>query len=111
MFRGFASSTAGLDLFESLTASGEFGEDRVDGGGPDEGFGACVPSSQEILDRGSEISDAKKGIAADALVGQLGEPTLNEVEPTATGGNVMDCLLYTSPSPRDRQKSRMPSSA
>ena len=24
---------------------------------------------------------------------------------------VDDCLLYTSPSPRDRQKSRMPSSA
>ena len=24
---------------------------------------------------------------------------------------VADCLLYTSPSPRDRQKSRMPSSA
>ena len=27
------------------------------------------------------------------------------------GGQVDDCLLYTSPSPRDRQKSRMPSSA
>ena len=26
-------------------------------------------------------------------------------------GNVEACLLYTSPSPRDRQKSRMPSSA
>ena len=25
--------------------------------------------------------------------------------------NPQDCLLYTSPSPRDRQKSRMPSSA
>ena len=25
--------------------------------------------------------------------------------------HVKDCLLYTSPSPRDRQKSRMPSSA
>ena len=25
--------------------------------------------------------------------------------------SVEDCLLYTSPSPRDRQKSRMPSSA
>ena len=25
--------------------------------------------------------------------------------------SVGDCLLYTSPSPRDRQKSRMPSSA
>ena len=26
-------------------------------------------------------------------------------------GRVLTCLLYTSPSPRDRQKSRMPSSA
>ena len=26
-------------------------------------------------------------------------------------GEVLPCLLYTSPSPRDRQKSRMPSSA
>ena len=26
-------------------------------------------------------------------------------------GNIIACLLYTSPSPRDRQKSRMPSSA
>ena len=29
----------------------------------------------------------------------------------ATGGTFTTCLLYTSPSPRDRQKSRMPSSA
>ena len=28
-----------------------------------------------------------------------------------TGGRAICCLLYTSPSPRDRQKSRMPSSA
>src|SRR5665213_4394381 len=27
------------------------------------------------------------------------------------GGQLHSCLLYTSPSPRDRQKSRMPSSA
>ena len=27
------------------------------------------------------------------------------------GAQPTDCLLYTSPSPRDRQKSRMPSSA
>ena len=34
---------------------------------------------------------------------------------TQTGGtaanSLLSCLLYTSPSPRDRQKSRMPSSA
>ena len=29
----------------------------------------------------------------------------------ASSGRLSDCLLYTSPSPRDRQKSRMPSSA
>ena len=32
-----------------------------------------------------------------------------ETTPAAEDGG--DCLLYTSPSPRDRQKSRMPSSA
>ena len=35
-------------------------------------------------------------------------------DPTADSlhvGHFMACLLYTSPSPRDRQKSRMPSSA
>ena len=30
---------------------------------------------------------------------------------TKTNQNIYSCLLYTSPSPRDRQKSRMPSSA
>ena len=31
--------------------------------------------------------------------------------PGSTAGLTTICLLYTSPSPRDRQKSRMPSSA
>ena len=30
---------------------------------------------------------------------------------TSISGELCNCLLYTSPSPRDRQKSRMPSSA
>ena len=33
------------------------------------------------------------------------------VDETLKGGKWNNCLLYTSPSPRDRQKSRMPSSA
>ena len=32
-------------------------------------------------------------------------------ESTQQVSQIMNCLLYTSPSPRDRQKSRMPSSA
>ena len=35
----------------------------------------------------------------------------NEVELYNMGPSDYGCLLYTSPSPRDRQKSRMPSSA
>ena len=34
-----------------------------------------------------------------------------ETELLKNGINITSCLLYTSPSPRDRQKSRMPSSA
>ena len=35
----------------------------------------------------------------------------NTAYPKYTVGQKVLCLLYTSPSPRDRQKSRMPSSA
>ena len=34
-----------------------------------------------------------------------------EMYGTTTGDKVRFCLLYTSPSPRDRTRSRMPSSA
>ena len=35
----------------------------------------------------------------------------NQIQGLFLGGSLWCCLLYTSPSPRDRQKSRMPSSA
>ena len=44
----------------------------------------------------------------------LAAPLVSSVTPTrgsGGGGTLITCLLYTSPSPRDRQKSRMPSSA
>ena len=40
------------------------------------------------------------------------EGRIKEIEAIISLADVIDpCLLYTSPSPRDRQKSRMPSSA
>ena len=53
--------------------------------------------------------DHGKTTLVDALLSQSGIFRDNEVIPTC----VMDsnCLLYTSPSPRDRTRSRMPSSA
>ena len=55
-----------------------------------------------------------------AKVIRIGSPDLGTAGKPSPGGSVfavlqankwLDCLLYTSPSPRDRQKSRMPSSA
>ena len=47
--------------------------------------------------------DVPVGIAKVALTVDASDEMLNAM--------LDDCLLYTSPSPRDRQKSRMPSSA
>src|SRR5678809_980689 len=44
--------------------------------------------------------------AADSLAGVAALDNLGLPE---SGDGISDCLLYTSPSPRDRQKSRMPS--
>ena len=39
------------------------------------------------------------------------QPTEEQLKQLRIGANLYDCLLYTSPSPRDRTRSRMPSSA
>ena len=39
------------------------------------------------------------------------KPTLKSIRSLLKSSKINFCLLYTSPSPRDRQKSRMPSSA
>ena len=45
------------------------------------------------------------------IVGIVEVCALYHPDPTDASGRFGICLLYTSPSPRDRQKSRMPSSA
>ena len=51
-------------------------------------------------------------LCAAKLIGALQNPSVRpSVRPSAIYYGNSTCLLYTSPSPRDRQKSRMPSSA
>ena len=61
-----------------------------------------------MSDANNNIEAAKAAAAADA------EDTLKQARTSGfkrPGSSSGTCLLYTSPSPRDRQKSRMPSSA
>ena len=57
--------------------------------------------------------DSPSALAAvadlDRLIGQFAEQMKDALSENEAGNEI--CLLYTSPSPRDRQKSRMPSSA
>jgi hypothetical protein len=43
-----------------LAATGEFGDDGIDGSGLDEWLGFFVTSSQKFFDRGDEVMDAKE---------------------------------------------------
>ena len=97
------------------------------------GEGARWDSSTSILtvyvrDNGQYDADPTPGIVRDP--GSIADSTADETPPDAplitsnislttdsaptiegTAESASTCLLYTSPSPRDRQKSRMPSSA
>ena len=50
-------------------------------------------------------------IASGAMLGQDQPVILQLLEITPAMGALEGCLLYTSPSPRDKRQSRMPSSA
>ena len=58
-----------------------------------------ITTGSVITPSGSATSETITGIPSDAVKVEL------------LFYNIKGCLLYTSPSPRDRQKSRMPSSA
>ena len=45
------------------------------------------------------------------LIAQTGRPALVLAHNKTLAAQLCNCLLYTSPSPRDRTRSRMPSSA
>ena len=61
-----------------------------------------------------EVMDDLRAFGVPVLILSGGEPLLREdIYDISRRAKCMGfyCLLYTSPSPRDRQKSRMPSSA
>ena len=67
---------------------------------PRDGFVAMVSDTESVLDSSGNIN-------LDAAIMEGFFPFIL----LALSMGFLSCLLYTSPSPRDRQKSRMPSSA
>ena len=61
--------------------------------------------------RGSNIARTISYACIILLIVTIPVMLISTNEPGSTFGGVFICLLYTSPSPRDRTRSRMPSSA
>ena len=62
------------------------------------------PTTRHLIHLGTETTIGTAATQDDMFIRFSEDENINGYTPRA-------CLLYTSPSPRDRQKSRMPSSA
>jgi len=102
-----------VEIDKSLTLKGaQAGVDARNRSGPetiiepDEGPGISIITDEDqwVVVDGLTVRNAEHGIATP-------EPTMAD-DITIRNVRVLNpCLLYTSPSPRDRTRSRMPSSA
>ena len=72
---------------------------------------AKVIKAKVIMQSVSESNGIDKNNLIKVKEDQFIEEFLPQVVCTSSNCEVIDCLLYTSPSPRDRTRSRMPSSA
>ena len=89
---------------------------NCDGANRAELLAALAKGVDAVLIRSATKMDAEAIAAAKGLkvIARAGVGLDNVDIPAATAAGVMvvnACLLYTSPSPRDRTRSRMPSSA
>ena len=73
-----------------------------------DGLEIVMQSGLSTSNNGSDIRTTE--ITGEALIEQPIIPNVGDIMLMDFGRGTF-CLLYTSPSPRDRQKSRMPSSA
>ena len=70
---------------------------------------AIFATSSFVFDNAAQAADRFQNNAPGNVYSRFTNPTVRAFEQRLAA--LEGCLLYTSPSPRDRQKSRMPSSA
>ena len=84
-------------------------------------FNRSIEKAEPLKEFGAEISKTISDVVKDSdfVITMLTDDSAVDaitsssdfLDNLKSGSTVIDCLLYTSPSPRDRQKYRMPSSA
>ena len=74
-------------------------EDGIDGSAPRERLRVCIVVGQVVLDGRHQFLHAAKDAAAKALLRQLAEPALDEVEPRGPGGREVQFEALVSGQP------------
>ena len=78
-------------------------------------FDLCAVVNEFVNTLDSDVNNVPVALRQDMsdlkeLVGEYTKPA-NDTSPSISSASFQGCLLYTSPSPRDKRQSRMPSSA
>ena len=102
---GAAAATNGAGMLTLPTGNNNAAVCNQLATGNTNGAGQC---RQENTATNTQTATATGGAGGSATGGNAGP---SQVVGDGSQGSSYGCLLYTSPSPRDRQKSRMPSSA
>ena len=112
--RSVSSSSGSADLFEAVGVAIDLAPSAVAQNIRQVGIGFLfAPSFHPAL---AKVAPIRKALGVRTIFNLLG-PLVNPARPPYRLIGVFDrqwlipCLLYTSPSPRDRTRSRMPSSA
>ena len=74
-------------MLQSLSAAGQFGDDGVHRGGPDERLWGFVPGSEEVVDGGLQVWHAAEGTTTDSLVRQFSKPAFHQIQSRAARGD------------------------
>jgi hypothetical protein len=74
-------------------------DDGIGVSGPEERFGIVVGLPHEAVDGGLEIGDAFEHAALEPTPRQLGEETLDRIEPGGRGRGEMEMEALVSPQP------------
>src|SRR5712671_1306924 len=75
----------GFDLLHFGSRPGDFLDDLLHRGRPDEGLGVFVPGCQKLIDRSLQVRYAQKATSSDCLGCQFPEPALDQVQPARAG--------------------------